>query len=101
MTHPVPLLEHGCWSEMLLARADLLAAKPSSVPWEDAAAFPVPALTADQAIGFALGSSGARRLLVHGAGGVTGQPRRRLARPGPRLGGWRRRGRSDQCGPWR
>jgi NADPH:quinone reductase-like Zn-dependent oxidoreductase len=73
MTHPVPLLEHGCWSEMLLARADLLAAKPSAVPWEDAAAFPVPALTADQAIAFALGSSGAGRLLVHGAGGVTGQ----------------------------
>jgi NADPH:quinone reductase-like Zn-dependent oxidoreductase len=73
MTHPVPLLEHGCWSELLLARADVLAAKPSAVPWEDAAAFPVPALTADQAISAALGNSGARRLLVHGAGGVTGQ----------------------------
>ena len=73
MTHPVPLLEHGCWSELLLARADVLAAKPSAVPWEDAAAFPVPALTADQAIDAVLGNSGARRLLVHGAGGVTGQ----------------------------
>jgi NADPH:quinone reductase-like Zn-dependent oxidoreductase len=73
MTHPVPLLEQGCWSELLLARADVLAAKPSAVPWEDAAAFPVPALTADQAIGAALGDSGAGRLLVHGAGGVTGQ----------------------------
>jgi NADPH:quinone reductase-like Zn-dependent oxidoreductase len=73
MTHPVPLVEHGCWSELLLARADVLAAKPSTVPWEDAAAFPVPALTADQAISAALGSSGAGRLLVHGAGGVTGQ----------------------------
>src|SRR4051812_16757463 len=73
MTHPVPLLEQGCWSQLLLARADVLAAKPSTVAWEDAAAFPVPALTADQAIGAALGSSGAGRLLVHGAGGVTGQ----------------------------
>src|SRR3954452_5365806 len=73
MTHPVPLLEHGCWSEMLLARADVLAAKPSAVPWEDAAAFPVPALTADQGICCALGNSDVRRLLVHGAGGVTGQ----------------------------
>jgi NADPH:quinone reductase-like Zn-dependent oxidoreductase len=73
MTHPVPLLEHGCWSELLLARADVLAAKPSAVPWEVAAAMPVPALTADQAIGAALGNSGAGRLLVHGAGGVTGQ----------------------------
>ncbi len=73
MTHPVPLLEQGCWSESLLARADVLAAKPSAVPWEDAAAFPVPALTADQAVGAVLGTSGARRLLVHGAGGMTGQ----------------------------
>src|SRR5205809_6165850 len=73
MTHPVPLLEQGCWSELLLARADVLAAKPPAVSWEDAAAFPVPALTADQAVGAALGNSGARRLLVHGAGGVTGQ----------------------------
>jgi NADPH:quinone reductase-like Zn-dependent oxidoreductase len=73
MTHPVPLLDNGCWSELLLARADLLAAKPSAVPWEEAAAFPVPALTADQAIAAALGDSGAGRLLVHGAGGVTGR----------------------------
>jgi NADPH:quinone reductase-like Zn-dependent oxidoreductase len=73
MTHPVPLLEQGCWSELLLARAEVLAAKPSAVPWEDAAAFPVPALTADQAVDAALGDSGAARLLVHGAGGVTGQ----------------------------
>ncbi|HEY4429060.1 MAG TPA: zinc-binding dehydrogenase [Solirubrobacteraceae bacterium] len=72
MTHPVPLLEQGCWSELLLAHADALAAKPSAMSWEDAAAFPVPALTADQALGAAIGDSGARRLLVHGAGGVTG-----------------------------
>src|SRR3954464_9528573 len=73
MTHPVPVLEHGCWAELLLTRADVLAAKPSAVPWEEAAAFPVPALTADQAIAAALGNSGPGRLLVHGAGGVTGQ----------------------------
>jgi NADPH:quinone reductase-like Zn-dependent oxidoreductase len=72
MTHPVPLLEQGCWSELLLAHANALAAKPSTMSWEDAAAFPVPALTADQALSAAIGDSGARRLLVHGAGGVTG-----------------------------
>jgi NADPH:quinone reductase-like Zn-dependent oxidoreductase len=49
MTHAVPVLEQGCWSELLLARTDLLAAKPAAVSWEEAAAFPVPALTADQA----------------------------------------------------
>ena len=55
MTHPVPVLEQGCWSELLLARADLLAAKPSAVSWEESAAFPVPALTADQALRAAMG----------------------------------------------
>src|SRR5438270_13745239 len=69
MTHPVPLLEHGCWSELLLARADVLAAKPSTVPWEDAAAFPVPALTADLAIGAALGNR-RQAVLVHGGRGM-------------------------------
>jgi NADPH:quinone reductase-like Zn-dependent oxidoreductase len=73
MTHPVRLVEQGCWSELLLARADALAARPSAVSWEVAAAFPVPALTADQALRAAMGEAGAARLLVHGAGGVTGQ----------------------------
>jgi NADPH:quinone reductase-like Zn-dependent oxidoreductase len=73
MTHPVPVLEHGCWSELLRARADLLAAKPAAVSWEEAAVFPVPALTADQALRAAMGGSVGGRLLVHGAGGVTGQ----------------------------
>ncbi|HET8565014.1 MAG TPA: zinc-binding dehydrogenase [Solirubrobacterales bacterium] len=73
MTHPVPVLEQGCWSELLLARADLLAAKPAAVSWEEAAVFPVPALTADQALRAAMGDSPDGRLLVHGAGGVTGQ----------------------------
>lgn len=73
MTHPVPVLEQGCWSELLLARTDLLAAKPAAVSWEEAAVFPVPALTADQALRAAMGDSLGGRLLVHGAGGVTGQ----------------------------
>jgi NADPH:quinone reductase-like Zn-dependent oxidoreductase len=73
MTHPVPALEQGCWSELLLARADLLAAKPAAVSWEESAAFPVPALTADQALRAAVGDSPSGRLLVHGTGGVTGQ----------------------------
>src|SRR3954468_12791083 len=34
MTPPVPLLGQGCWSELLPARADLLAAKPAAVSWE-------------------------------------------------------------------
>ena len=35
MTHPVPVLGQGCWSELLLAPADLLAGKPSAVSWEE------------------------------------------------------------------
>jgi NADPH:quinone reductase-like Zn-dependent oxidoreductase len=73
LTHPVPLLEQGCWGELLLARADLLAGRPPGVSWEAAAAFPVPALTADQALAAASGDLPGGRLFVHGAGGVTGQ----------------------------
>jgi NADPH:quinone reductase-like Zn-dependent oxidoreductase len=73
MTHPVPVLDQGCWSELLLARADSLAPKPAAVSWEESAAFPVPALTAAQALRAVIGDSPAGRLLVHGAGGVTGQ----------------------------
>jgi len=79
LTHPVPLLEQGCWSELLLARADLLVQKPATVSWGEAAAFPVPALTGDQALDAAGGDSSGGRLFVNGAGGVTGQLTARLA----------------------
>jgi NADPH:quinone reductase-like Zn-dependent oxidoreductase len=42
------------------------------VPWEVAAAFPVPALTADQALTAAAPVPDGEWVLVHGAGGVTG-----------------------------
>ena len=57
---------------MLIAPAAVLARKPAGVPWE-AAAFPVPALTAAQVLDDALGVSPGDRLLVNGAGGVTGR----------------------------
>src|SRR5439155_545453 len=50
LTHPVPLRHQGSWAERLVAPATLVARKPAAVPWEAAAAFPVPALTADQAL---------------------------------------------------
>jgi len=49
LTHPVPLRHQGAWAQWLLAPAALVARKPAVVGWEQAAAFPVPALTADQA----------------------------------------------------
>jgi NADPH:quinone reductase-like Zn-dependent oxidoreductase len=72
LTHPVPLRHQGTWAQWLLAPAALVARKPAVVAWEQAAAFPVPALTADQALTQAAPALAGQWLLVHGAGGVTG-----------------------------
>lgn len=72
MTHPLPLRDQGTWAPQLVAPAALLARKPANVTWEAAAAFPVPALTAEQVLGEALDVRAGEQLLVHGAGGVTG-----------------------------
>jgi NADPH:quinone reductase-like Zn-dependent oxidoreductase len=72
LTHPLPLRHQGAWAERLVAPAALVARKPTAVPWETAAAFPVPALTADQALGEAAPVAAGEWVLVHGAGGVTG-----------------------------
>ena len=54
MTYPVPLRDQGTWAPRLIAPAGLLSRKPPSASWEVAAAFPVPALTAEQVLGDAL-----------------------------------------------
>ena len=72
MTLAVPVRDQGSWSEQLIADGDLLAPKPQDVPWEEAAAFPVPALTAAQALQEVTPTTRDGLLLVHGAGGVTG-----------------------------
>ncbi len=72
LTHPVPLRHQGAWAEQLTAPAALVACKPTTVPWAVAAAFPVPALTADQALAEVAPEPAAEWILVHGAGGVTG-----------------------------
>src|SRR6516162_9406899 len=72
MTHPVPLRDQGTWAPRLIAPAGLLARKPPRASWEVAAAFPVPAFTAEQVLGDALKIRAGEQLLVHGAGGVTG-----------------------------
>jgi NADPH:quinone reductase-like Zn-dependent oxidoreductase len=73
MTHPLPLRHQGAWAPWLIAPAELLARKPARVSWEAAAAFPVPALTAEQVLREALSVRPGERILVHGAGGVTGR----------------------------
>lgn len=72
LTHPLPLREQGTWAEKLIASIDVIALKPAGVSWATAGAFPVPALTADQVLSEALNVREGESLLVHGAGGVTG-----------------------------
>lgn len=72
ITHPLPLRDQGTWAPVLIAPAALLAPKPAGVSWEVAAVFPVPALTAEQVLDEALDVKTGDRLLVNGAGGVTG-----------------------------
>lgn len=70
--HSLPLREQGAWAQRYIAAAGHVAVVPPGVPFDAAAALPVPALTADQAIGDALGVRSGEAVLVHGAGGVTG-----------------------------
>lgn len=72
LCHPVPLRDQGTWAPLLIAPAGSLAHKPPEVPWEIAAIFAVPALTAEQVVVEALALRGGETLLVHGAGGITG-----------------------------
>jgi NADPH:quinone reductase-like Zn-dependent oxidoreductase len=71
MTHPVPLRDQGAWAPRMIAPAEVLARKPPNTSWEEAAAFPIPALTAEQVLD-SLNIRAGEQLLVHGAGGVTG-----------------------------
>jgi NADPH:quinone reductase-like Zn-dependent oxidoreductase len=70
--HSLPLREQGAWAERYIAAAGHVAVVPPGVPFDAAAALPVPALTADQVIADALGVRAGEAVLVHGAGGVTG-----------------------------
>jgi len=72
LTHPLPLVDQGCWAPWLIAEASQLARKPANVSWEQAGAFPVPALTAIQVLDEVLQMKPGEQLLVNGAGGVTG-----------------------------
>jgi NADPH:quinone reductase-like Zn-dependent oxidoreductase len=71
ITHSLPLRGQGAWAEYLLAAAADTALLPQGAGWAAAAALPVPALTASQALR-AAGVATGQTVLVHGAGGVTG-----------------------------
>src|ERR671937_2611080 len=72
MTHPLPLRRHGTWAERVSAPAATVAARPPAASWEAGGAFPIPALTAAQALDEALGIQSGGWVVVNGAGGVTG-----------------------------
>jgi NADPH:quinone reductase-like Zn-dependent oxidoreductase len=72
MTHPLPLRRHGTWAGKVLAPAASVAARPQEASWEASAAFPIPALTAAQALDEALEIESGGWVVVNGAGGVTG-----------------------------
>jgi NADPH:quinone reductase-like Zn-dependent oxidoreductase len=70
--HSLPLREQGAWATQHVAAAGHAAVVPAGVSFDAAAALPVPALTAGQAIDDALGVRAGMTVVVHGAGGVTG-----------------------------
>jgi NADPH:quinone reductase-like Zn-dependent oxidoreductase len=70
--HSLPLREQGAWAEQFIAAAEHVAVLPPGVTFDAAAAFAVPALTADQTIGDALQVRAGQTVLVNGSGGVTG-----------------------------
>src|SRR3954467_13345239 len=72
MTHPLPLRRHGAWAGRVLAPAATIAPRPPEASWEACGAFPIPALTAAQALDEALGIESGGWVVVNGAGGVTG-----------------------------
>src|SRR4051812_9160184 len=72
MTHPLPLRRHGTWAGKVLAPAAAVALRPPGASWEACGAFPIPALTAAQALDAALRIESGGWVVVNGAGGVTG-----------------------------
>ena len=66
----------SAWAEYVLATADEAYQKPQILTWEEAAALPMSALTADQALfkhaGLELEASTPKRVLVTGATGAVG-----------------------------
>jgi NADPH:quinone reductase-like Zn-dependent oxidoreductase len=72
MTHPLPLRRHGTWARRVLAPAASVAPRPPAASWEASGAFPIPALTAAQALDDVLRIESGDWVVVNGAGGVTG-----------------------------
>src|SRR4051812_17949906 len=81
LTHPFPRRAGGTWAPRLIAPAALLARKPAAMSWAAAAALPVPALTAEQALSEAAEIKADETLLVHRGRRRTRRPLRAPAPP--------------------
>ncbi len=68
----LPMLANGSAAEAVIAPAEVIAPAPSTVPLADAAALPMVALTAWQAIFEQGGLVEGQRILINGAGGAVG-----------------------------
>jgi NADPH:quinone reductase-like Zn-dependent oxidoreductase len=85
LTHCVPLQRQGAWAEALLVPEGQAARKPTGMSFPVAGLFPVPALTAAQVLSDAVALRRGERVLIHGAGGVTGGL---LVAVAADMGGW-------------
>jgi NADPH:quinone reductase-like Zn-dependent oxidoreductase len=72
MVYVFPFRNGGTWAQRVRVPAEFAALKPAVLTWSQASVLPVPVLTAYQVLHVLLGVSAGRRLLVNGAGGVTG-----------------------------
>ena len=68
----LPMVAPGAAAEYAIAPAEILAPAPTSIPLEDAAAFPMVALTAWQALFDDAKLAAGQRVLINGAGGAVG-----------------------------
>jgi NADPH:quinone reductase-like Zn-dependent oxidoreductase len=84
LTHSVPLPQ-GAWAELLVVPEDHAARKPAGMSWPGAGLLPVPALTAAQVLAEAVALQRGERVLIHGAGGITGGV---LVAVAADMGGW-------------
>src|SRR2546429_4659111 len=72
ITHPLPLRRHGTWTGKVLAPAATVAPRSPDASCEAGGAFPIPALTAAQALDEALGIESGGWGVANRAGGSTG-----------------------------
>jgi NADPH:quinone reductase-like Zn-dependent oxidoreductase len=72
LAYVFPFRDGGAWAEQVIVPSAQLVPRPANVSWAQAAALPVPALTAQEVLDDALGLRAGEKLLVNGGSGVTG-----------------------------